>query len=71
MDLTGRRLLRGRKHDYEILFKDSPEYFVVRNAKMIVEGSFVRFFCFVGDTYQESHWYPIQNIHRIKSYQTK
>jgi hypothetical protein len=57
------------KSDYELLFKDSAEYFGVFNAKMIQEGQFIRFICFNEDnTYKETVWYPIQNIHRIKSY---
>ena len=59
------------KHHYEILFKDSPEYFAVKNAKMIQEGSFVRFICFDGFKPLEDHWYPINNIHRIKRYTSK
>ena len=57
------------KHDYEIMFNDSPEYFVVKNAKMMQEQSFVKFISFDGsDKYKETHWYPISKIHRIKSY---
>lgn len=57
-----------KKTDFEILFKDSPGYFAIKNAKMIQEGAFVRFICFDEDMFKEEHWYPIQNIHRIKSY---
>lgn len=58
-----------KKSDYEILFKDSAEYFLVPNAKMIQEGAFVRFLCFDDqDKYKETHWYPIANIHRLKVY---
>ncbi len=57
------------KHDYEILFKDSPEYFGVKNARMLYEGPMVRFICFdENDKPKEDHWYPVCNIHRIKSY---
>jgi hypothetical protein len=60
------------KHDYEILFKDSAEYFAVKNAKMIQEGAFVRFITFdcklPSARLEEDHWYPIVNIHRIKRY---
>jgi len=58
--------------DYEILFKDSNEYFCVEKAKMIQEGVFVRFICFESQqgvsTVKENVWFPIANIHRIKSY---
>lgn len=58
-----------KKADYELLFKDSSEYFSVLNAKMIQEGAFIRFICFnEQDKFKENHWYPIANIHRIKSY---
>jgi hypothetical protein len=60
-----------KKHDYEILFKDSPEYFAVLNAKMMQEGSLIRFICFVDDKLSHEEWYPIQNIHRIKRYAEK
>jgi hypothetical protein len=60
------------KFDYEILFKDSPEYFVVQNAKMIPEGKLVRFICFDSALptalLKEEVWYPINNIFRIKRY---
>ena len=34
------------KNDYELLFKDSSEYFVICNAKMFQEGNLIRFICF-------------------------
>lgn len=65
----------SEKHDYEILFKDSAEYFSVRNAKMIQEGQFVRFISFQSllpnAPLEEEFWYPIINIHRIKRYAKK
>jgi len=58
-----------QKKNFEILFKDSPEYFAVKNAKMLIEGPFVRFISFdENDKYIEDQWYPIGNIHRIKAY---
>ena len=54
------------KHEYQILFKDSPEYFLIHNARMVQEGAFVRFMLFDGDIWKEDHFYPIANIHRIK-----
>lgn len=54
------------KHDYEILFKDSPEYFEVKNSRMIQEGNLIRFVCFDGEIYIGDTFFPIQNIHRIK-----
>ena len=57
------------KNDYEILFKDSPEYFVIFNAKMFQEGDLIRFISFNDSGFIiETHWYPIFNIHRIKTY---
>jgi len=58
-----------KKSDYEITFKDSPEYFVVANAKMIFENQMVRFICFDDDSkFKEEHWYPMVSINRIKRY---
>lgn len=60
---------RNKKHDYEIMFLDSPEYFVVTNAKMIQEMGFVRFICFdADDNYKEDVWYPYAKIYRVKRY---
>ena len=59
----------NQKSDFEILFKDTPDYFAVRNAKMLNEGPMVRFICFdENDKFKANEWYPIANIHRIKSY---
>lgn len=60
-----------KKADFEILFIDSPEYFLVSNAKFIQEQAFVRFICFDGDTFKEDIWFPINRIHRIKRYAEK
>ena len=61
------KLKQQLKQDYQILFKDSPEYFTVPNSRMIQEGAFVSFICFDDqDNYKERHWYPLSNIHRIK-----
>lgn len=61
-----------KKSYYEILFKDSSEYFAVHNAKMIQEGLMVRFVCFDSKeefaNYKEDIYYPIANIYRIKKY---
>lgn len=55
------------KSDFELLFKDSPEYFGVKNARMLVEGPFVRFIKFDENNIMiADEWYPIENIHRIK-----
>lgn len=56
------------KHDYEISFNDSPEYFLIENAKMIQEKNMVRFICFDGSDFKEDVWYPMANIYRIKRY---
>lgn len=54
------------KFDYEILFQDSPEYFVVKNSRMIQEENLVRFVNFEEDRYIGDEWYPIQHIYRIR-----
>jgi len=55
------------KSDFEILFKDSPEYFGIKNARILQEGAFVRFICFdKDDLFKCDIWHPIANIHRIK-----
>jgi hypothetical protein len=58
------KLLKG---DFSILFKDSPEYFIVENARMIFEDKLVRFVCFdEANNFKEDIWYPLNNIFRIK-----
>jgi hypothetical protein len=58
-----------RTNDFEILFNDSPEYFIVESARMIQEGKFVRFICFDDNlVFHHDEWYPINKIHRIKRY---
>lgn len=58
-----------RINDFEILFNDSPEYFLVENARMIQEGKLIRFICFDNDlAFDHDEWYPISKIHRIKRY---
>jgi len=42
-----------RKSNFEISFNDSPEYFIVKNAKMIMEDPVVRFMVFDGDGLKE------------------
>ena len=54
------------KHNFELLFKDSPEYFIVKNARMIFEGPAVRFIIFDKDVWVRDEYYPVANIHRIK-----
>lgn len=57
------------KNDYEITFHDSPDYFLVENAKMIQESTLVRFICFdTDDKFKEDIWFPLINIQRIKRY---
>lgn len=72
MSLSTAEKKSTEKFDYEILFKDSAEYFVVKNSKMIQEGAFVRFLSFEDSLpiskLREEQWYPIVNIHRIKRY---
>ena len=56
-----------RKSDFEILFKDSPDYFGVQNARMILAvNGWVVFHVFDGDKYLRQEMYPTQHIHRIK-----
>lgn len=58
-----------RKSDFEISFQDSPEYFIVENAKIIQEGNLIRFLCFdENDKFKEDIWYPMINVHRVKRY---
>jgi len=58
-----------KKSDFELMFNDSPEYFLVSNAKMVQEQSFVRFISFAQeDKFKEDIWFPIRKIHRIKRY---
>lgn len=58
-----------RKSDFEVTFQDSPEYFIVENAKMIQEGNLIRFICFdKEDRFKEDLWYPMVNVYRIKRY---
>jgi hypothetical protein len=56
-----------RKSNFEILFKDSPDYFVVRNARVILAvNGWVVFHVFEEDTFVRQEMYPSQHIHRIK-----
>lgn len=58
-----------QKADFELLFKDSPDYFLVKNAKMLQEGDLIRFICFDDkDKYDCDQWFPLSSIHRIKRY---
>lgn len=57
---------------YQILFIDSPEYFIVKYARMIFESNMVRFVCFTCEDqqnaiYKEDMWFPVNRIHRIKT----
>jgi len=60
------RLPLPEKSDFEILFNDSPERFVIANARMIQEAALVRFLCYNDDALKEEVWFPIHKIHRIK-----
>ena len=58
-----------KKADFELMFNDSPEYFLVSNAKMFQEQLLVRFVCFdEQNKFKEDVWFPIAKIHRIKRY---
>jgi len=55
------------KSNFEILFKDSPDYFAVFNARLILApNGWVIFYVFDGDRFVRQEMYPIQHIHRIK-----
>jgi hypothetical protein len=56
----------GSKFNFQILFKDSPEAFWVKNARFLIEGSFVRFVVFNKEEYSHDEFYPTMHIHRIK-----
>lgn len=63
------KLNQMKKSNFEISFQDSPEYFLVENAKLIQEGNLIRFICFDKENkYKEEIWYPMINIYRIKRY---
>lgn len=58
-----------KKSNYEITFNDSPEYFLVKNAKMIFEHNMIRFICYDdSNIFKEDVWYPMINVHKIKRY---
>lgn len=58
-----------KKSNFELLFRDSSEYFLIENAKMISEAGFVRFICFdEKDNFKKDVWYPLVNIYRITRY---
>jgi len=59
---------KNQKHNFQILFKDSPEDFWVDNARMLIEGTFVRFIVFENDEYSHDQFYPVMHIHRIKRF---
>jgi hypothetical protein len=57
-----------RKHKFEIVFRDSSEYFLSDNAKMVQEGKLLRFIEFKeqdGKVLTRSIYYPIANVFRI------
>jgi len=56
------------KQNFQILFKDSPEAFWIDNARMIIEGAFVRFIVFKGEEYSHDEFYPTEHVHRIKRF---
>ena len=59
---------KREKHNFQILFKDSPEGYWIDNARMLIEGAFVRFVVLKDDTYSHDEFYPTQHIHRIKRF---
>lgn len=67
-DVSKAKQKQMEKSDFEVLFKNSPDYFVVQNAKLIFEENAARFVCFDGDVFKEDVWFPYVNVHRIKRY---
>jgi hypothetical protein len=57
------------KRNFQILFRDSSEYFYIVNARMFTEGPLVRFVLFNDqDEMLEDVYYPLCNVYRIKTY---
>lgn len=55
------------KKNYEIIFQDSPETFIIKEARMIVMDNMVMFRCFDANfELVDVHYYPLCNVHRIK-----
>lgn len=54
------------KRNFQILFRDSSEYFEVKNARMFNESNLIRFEVFESDKWKETIYYPLCNIYRIK-----
>lgn len=54
------------KHDYQLLFKDSPEYYWVPNSRLIINADVALFLVFKEDTLVEQQFYPWQHIQRVK-----
>jgi len=55
--------------DFEVLFKDSTEYFAVKNARLFKAGpDCFHFNVFKDGKCAEEVIYPAANIHRIKRY---
>jgi hypothetical protein len=55
------------KGTFSILFKDSPEYVSIENARLLVESGLVRFMVFDDeDNFIEDIWFPLINIFRIQ-----
>lgn len=55
------------KRNFQILFRDSSEYFFIKNARLFNESNFARFEVFEEDTWKETIYYPLCNIFRIKT----
>jgi hypothetical protein len=53
---------------FQVLFKDSSEYFEIHNARMFTEGGLLRFVKFDLDgNHIEDIYYPLINVYRIKT----
>lgn len=57
-----------RVYDYELMFRDSPEYYCIENAKMFQEGAMITFMRYEQDELVEQVWFPLSNIYRVKRY---
>lgn len=57
------------KQDYEILFRDSNDYFSEKNARLVYLNGVACFFVFDDkDNLKYTAHYPLINIYRIKTY---
>jgi hypothetical protein len=58
--------MRDSLNTYQILFQDSPEYFYIKDARMICVDGLLMFRTFNDEGCIGVQYYPLQNIHRVK-----